>query len=144
MSNGSTVAWSRSMLANWSTCSKFKFMSFCELFEFPVFHGPLFCVHSRSSSKFDLCYKNFFKFALNCCFGNFFLNIVSVLKIFLFEIFGICVIIDSTKVSSMTPDAAPSLLCFPLSFKKLGSNSIFLTYRITVVLCLRFFLLGGA
>ena len=29
-------------------------------------------------------------------------------------------------------------------FKKSGSNSIFLTYRVTVVLCLRFFLLGGA
>ena len=36
MSNGSTIAWSRSTLANWSTCSKFKFMSICELFEFPV------------------------------------------------------------------------------------------------------------
>ena len=87
-----------------------------------------------------LLWRTAFRFDWKASFGNFFLSIVSVLNMFLFDIWGICAMISSIKVASIKPEVSELFLCLLISLRLSDSDKNFLTLRMTVVLL--FFFLG--
>ena len=87
-----------------------------------------------SSRRFDLFWRTAFRFDWKASFGNFFLSIVSVLNMFLFDIWGICAMISSIKVASIKPEVSQLFRCLLISLRLSDSDKNFLTLCITVVL----------
>ena len=92
-----------------------------------------------SSRRFDLLWRTAFRFDWKASFGNFFLSIVSVFNMFLFDIWGICAMISSIKVASIKPEVSQLFRCLLISLRLSDSDKNFLTLCITVVLLFFFF-----
>ena len=92
-----------------------------------------------SSRRFDLLWRTAFRFDWKASFGNFFLSIVSVFNMFLFDIWGICAMISSIKVASIKPEVSQLFRCLLISLRLSDSYKYFLTFRIAVVLLFFFF-----
>ena len=86
-----------------------------------------------------LLWRTAFRFDWKASFGNFFLSIVSVLNMFLFDIWGICAMISSIKVASIKPEVSQLFRCLLISLRLSDSDKNFLTLCITVVLLFFFF-----
>ena len=102
------------------------------IYNFDLFHYTLISI---PCSCFDITHiiREGFR-NLKISFGSFFLRIESVLSMLRFEISGICDMIVSITVSSITPLVASLPFCLLISLRSSLSESIFLTLRITVVL----------
>ena len=120
-----------------SSEAHFIWSSFAQRRTYPKCHKIL---KARGSESALSLWHTEFWLSWKASFGNFFLSIVSVFNMFLFDIWGICAMISSINVASIKPEVSEFFRCLLISLRLSDSDKNFLTLRMTVVLL--FFFLG--
>jgi len=107
-----------------SSEAHFIWSSFAQRRTYPKCHKIL---KARGSESARSLWHTEFWLSWKASFGNFFLSIVSVFNMFLFDIWGICAMISSIKVASIKPEVSQLFCCLLISLWLSDSDKNFLT-----------------